>query len=168
MKTKLSNITIVLTITSILLLTGCSLARASEDKPVTGDELTTLKREYADVLALQGASKGEILAIARILRANPEMAIDRTAASGEYCFKSGLGTMVHFAAQPEGTSEGVLYEFDASGLIAAGLDPARLKQLPELGRMTPGLWYFLPKGQLDPHHAHAMPGPTIAIAVNVK
>ena len=168
MKTKLSNITVVLTNTSILFLTGCSLARASEDKPVTGDELTTLKREYADVLALQGASKGEILAIARILRANPEMAIDRTAASGEYCFKSDLGIMVHFATQPERTSEDVLYEFDASGLIAAGLDPARLKQLPELGRMTPGLWYFLPKGQLDPHHAHAMPGPTIAIAVNVK
>ena len=138
------------------------------DKPVTEDELTTLRREYADVLALQGTSKGEILAIARILRANPEMAIDRTAASGEYCLKSGLGTMVHFAAKPESTSEGVLYEFDASSLIAAGLDPARMKQLPGLGRMTPGVWYFLPKGQPDPHHAHVMPGPTIAIAVNVK
>ena len=168
MKTKLSNITIVLAITSILFLTGCSRSRASEDKPAAGDELTTLKREYADVLALQGTSKGEILAVARILRANPEMAIDRTAESGEYCFKSGLGTMVHFAAQPERTSEDIVYELDASGLIAAGLDPARMKQLPELGRMTPGVWYFLPKGQLDPHHAHAMPGPTIAIAVKVK
>ena len=168
MKTKLSNITMVLTITSILLLTGCSRARASEDKPATGDKLTTLKREYADVLALQGTSKGEILAIARILRANPEMAIDRTAASGEYCFKSDLGIMVHFATQPERTSEGVLYEFDASGLIAAGLDPARMKLMPEPGRMSPGVWYFLPKGQPDPHHAHAMPGPTIAIAVDVR
>jgi hypothetical protein len=147
------------------LLTGRLLAG---DKPVAEDELTTLKREYANVFALQGTSKGEILAIARILRANPEVAIDRTAASGEYCFNSGLGTMVHFAAQPERTPEGVLYEFDASGLIAAGLDPARMKQLPELGRMTPGVWYFLPKGQQDPHHAHAMPGPTIAIAVSVK
>jgi hypothetical protein len=147
------------------ILTGRLLA---SDQPVTGDELTTLKREYADVLALQGTSKGEILAIARILRANPEVAIDRTAASGEYCFNSGPGTMVHFAAQPERTSEDVVYELDASGLIAAGLDPARMKQLPELGQMTPGVWYFLPKGQLDPHHAHAMPAPTIAIAVNVK
>ena len=147
------------------ILTGRLLAG---DQPVTGDELTTLKRDYADVLALQGTSKGEILASARILRANPEVAIDRTAASGEYCFKSGPGTMVHFAAQPERTSEDIVYELDASGLIAAGLDPARMKQLPELGRMTPGVWYFLPKGQLDPHHAHAMPAPTIAIAVNVK
>src|SRR6267378_865703 len=168
MKAKLSNITIVLTITSILLLTGCSRSRAPEDKPVTGDELTTLKREYADVLALQGTSKGEILAIARILRANPEMAIDRTAASGEYCFKSGPGNMVHFATQPERTSEDVVYEFDASGLIAAGLDPSRLQQLPERGQMTPGVWYYLPKGQQDPHHGHAMASPTIAIAINVK
>jgi len=168
MKTELSNITIVLTITSILFLSGCSRAPASEDKAVTGDELTTLKREYADILALEGTAKGEILAIARILRANPEMAIDRTAASGEYCFKSGAGNMVHFATQPERTSEDIVYEFDASGLIAARLDPARLKQLPELGRMTPGVWYFLPQGQLDPHHAHAMPGPTIVIAFNVK
>src|SRR4029434_1153432 len=165
---KLSDLTIVLTIASIVLLTGCSRSRASEDKPVSGDELTTLKREYADVLAPQGTSKGKILAIARILRANPEMVMDRTAESGEYCFKSGLGTMVHFATEPQRTAEGGVYESDASGLIAAGLDPARMKRLPELGRMTPGLWYFLPKGQLDPHHAHAMPRPTIAIAVNVK
>src|SRR6266699_6531892 len=95
MKTKLSNITIVLTITSILLLTGCSRSRAPEDKPVSGDELTTLKREYADVLALQGTSKGEILAIAPILRANPEMVIERTAASGDCCFTSDLGIMAH-------------------------------------------------------------------------
>jgi hypothetical protein len=144
-------------------LTGRLLAG---DQPE--DELAKLKREYADVLALDGASKREILAIARILRANPAVAKDKTAASGEYCFDSGLGTMVHFATQPERTPEDVVYEFDASELITAGLDPARLLQLPELGRMTPGVWYFLPQGQQDPHHAHAMARPTIAIAINVK
>ena len=138
------RVAIVVLASHMCLLTGRLLAG---DKPVSSDELTTLKREYADVLALQGTSKGEILAIARILRANPEAAIDRTAASGEYCFKSGLGTMVHFAAQPERTPEDVIYEFDAAGLIAAGLDPARIKRLPELGRMTPGVWYFLPEGR---------------------
>ncbi len=138
------------------------------NQPAAEDELTKIKREYGDVLALQGTSKGEILAIARILRAKPDIAIDQTAASGEYCFNSGHGTMVHFATQPERTQEDVLYEFDASGLIAAGLDPAHMKQLPERGQMTPGVWYFLPKGQQDPHHGHAMGGPTIAIAVNVK
>src|SRR5713101_5672995 len=138
------------------------------DQPPGADELTTLKRDYADVLALHGTSKQEILAIAKILRAKPEVAIDQTAASGEYCFNSGLGTMVHFATQPERTPEDVVYEFDASGLIAAGLDPSRLQQLPERGRMTPGVWYFLPKGQQDPHHGHAMASPTIAIAINVQ
>jgi hypothetical protein len=152
-----------------LLLTSLVTGRLlAADQPQSEDELTVLKREYADVLALEGTSKREILAIARILRAKPEIAIDQTAASGEYCFNSGLGTMVHFAAQPERTQEDVVYEFDASELIAAGLDPSRLQQLPERGQMTPGVWYFLPKGQQDPHHAHAMPSPTIAIAVNIK
>jgi hypothetical protein len=138
------------------------------DTSASGDEFSKVKNEYADVLALEGTAKGEILAIAKILRAKPRIAVDQTAASGEYCFNSGLGTMVHFATQTEGTAEDVVYEFDASGLIAAGLDPSRLQQLPERGRMTPGVWYFLPKGQQDPHHAHAMSNPTIAIAVNVK
>jgi hypothetical protein len=152
-----------------LLLTSLVAGRLlAADEPQSKDEITRLKRDYADVLALQDTSKQEILAIARILRANPRIAIDQTAASGEYCFNSGLGTMVHFAAQTEGTSEDVVYEFDASGLIAAGLDPSRLQELPERGRMTPGVWYFLPKGQQDPHHAHAMASPTIAIAVNIK
>jgi hypothetical protein len=152
----------------ILLTSLAASCLLNADQPRAEDELTTLKRDYADILALEGTSKGEILAIARILRANPKIAIDQTAASGEYCFNSGLGTMVHFATQPERTPEDIVYEFDASGLIAAGLDPSRLQQLPERGRMTPGVWYFLAKGQQDPHHARAMPNPTIAIAVNIK
>jgi len=159
------RIVLVLLAAQLSLLTD----RLPADNQAAGeDELTKLKREYADVLALEGTSKGEILAIARILRAKPAVAVDQTIASGEYCFNSGDGTMVHFATQPERTPEDVVYEFDASGLMAAGLDPARMQQLPERGGMTPGVWYFLPKGQKDPHHAHAMPNPTIAIAVNVK
>ena len=159
------RIVLVLLAAQLSLLTDRLLA----DNQATGeDELTNLKREYADVLALEGTSKGEILAIARMLRAKPAVAVDQTIASGEYCFNSGDGTMVHFATQPERTPEDVVYEFDASGLMAAGLDPARMQQLPERGGMTPGVWYFLPKGQKDPHHAHAMPNPTIAIAVNIK
>jgi hypothetical protein len=149
----------------IFSLASTLLAR---DTPQSEDDLTRLKREYADVLALQGTAKAEILVIAKILHANPKIAVDQTAASGEYCFNSGLGTMLHFATNPEGTAEDVVYEFDALGLIAAGLDPSRLQPLPERGRMTPGVWYFLPKGQRDPHHAHAMSAPTIAIAIDVK
>jgi len=161
----MQRVVFVILVVHMSLLTGRLLAG---DQPVAEGELTKLKREYADVIALKGTSNAEILTIARILRAKPEIAIDQTAAIGEYCFNSGLGTMVHFATQPERTSEDVVYEFDASGLIAAGLDPSRLQQLPERGQMTPGMWYFLPKGQQDPHHAHAMSAPTIAIAINVK
>ena len=120
--------------------------------------------EIEEAARLQGFNVG----YEEILRANPKVAVDQTAASGEYCFNSGQGTMVHFATQLERTPEDIVYEFDASGLIAAGLDPSRLQQLPERGQMTPGVWYFLPKGQQDPHHAHALANPTIAIAVNVK
>jgi hypothetical protein len=155
-----------------LVITAHALALTSRliagDIPDSGDEFAKVKSDYADVLALEGTAKGEILAIAKILLAKPRIAVDQTAASGEYCFNSGLGTMVHFATQPEGTAEDVVYEFDASGLIAAGLDPSRLQQLPERGQMTPGVWYFLPKGQQDPHHARAMANPTIAIAINIK
>jgi hypothetical protein len=121
----------------MLLVALVALLNASvfaDDNPTRQDEFAKLGGEYADVLALQGTAKAEILAIARILRAKPELAIDRTAASNEYCFNSGLGTMVHYAARPEHTSEDVVYEFDASGLIAAGMDPARLERLPQLGQ----------------------------------
>src|SRR5207253_2495687 len=87
-------------------------------------ELARIQSEYSDVLALQGTAKAELLAIARVLRAKPEMAIDRTKAAGEYCFKSSESTMVHYASQPESTV--VVYEFDATQLLAAGLDPQRV------------------------------------------
>jgi hypothetical protein len=84
------------------------------NQPAAEDDLTKIKREYGDILALQGTSKGEILAIARILRVKPDIAIDQTAASGEYCFNSGHGTMVHFATQPERTPEDIVDEWTAS------------------------------------------------------
>lgn len=127
-----------------------------------------IKSEYADVLALEGTAKQEILAIARILRAKSQMAIDRTEASNEYCLNSGSGTMVHFANDPAATKEDIVYEFDPSELIKAGLDTNKLAKLPELGNMEPGKWYFLPMGINDPHHKHKMANPVIAIAVDVK
>jgi hypothetical protein len=123
---------------------------------------------YADVLALEGVSKEEVLAIARLLRARPEMAIDRTKESGEFCLKSGLGTMTHYAKNPERTREDIVYEFAAAPLVKAGLDPQKLVLLPALGKMEPGQWYYLPEGQVDPHHQHTMQGATLLIAVDVR
>lgn len=159
------RVVIVILAAHVSVLGGRLLA---QEKPGAEAQMAALQSEYADVLALQGTAKREILAIARILRANPGIAIDRTAEGGEYCFKSGPGSMVHFSDHPERTAEDVVYELDASGLIEAGLDPSRMKELPALGKMTPGVWYFLPKGRVDPHHGHAMAGPTIALAVDVR
>jgi len=88
-----------------------------------------MKSDYADVLALQGTAKGEILSIGQNSSCETR---DRGRSDGgerRILLHSGQGTMVHFATRPEGTAEDVVYEFDASGLIAAGLDPSRLQQL---------------------------------------
>jgi hypothetical protein len=144
------------------------ISSTSAQNDVGSAELARIQSEYSDVLALQGTAKAEVLAIARVLRAKPDMAIDQTKAAGEYCFRSSQGTMVHYASQPEATAEDVVYEFDATQLLAGGLDPQRLPKLPALGKMEPGKWYFLPSGIIDPHHQHVFATPTIAIAVNVK
>jgi len=146
-----------------------SVAGAQDNAALqTAKELERLKKDYADVIALQGTARDELFAIARLLRAKPEMAIDRTSASGEYCLKSGLGTMTHYASDPTRTPEDIVYEFDASALMKAGLDPQKLPTLPALGHMEPGRWYYLPEGQVDPHHQHTMPGPTLLLAIDVR
>ena len=156
------------TFASALLVITSGISAQTPGTDAGSAELARIQSDYSDVLALQGTAKAEVLAIARLLRAKPEMAIDQTKAAGEYCFKSGLGTMVHYASQPEATAEDVVYEFDATQLLAAGLDPKRVPKLPAIGNMEPGKWYFLPSGVIDPHHQHDFPTPTIAIAVNVK
>jgi hypothetical protein len=156
------------TFASALLVITSGMSAQTRSTDAGNAELARIKSEYADVLALQGTAKAEVLAIARVLRAKPEMAIDKTKAAGEYCFKSSEGTMVHYASQPEATAEDVVYEFDATQLLAAGLDPQRVPKLPPLGNMEPGKWYFLPSGVVDPHHQHIFRTPTIAVAVNVK
>jgi hypothetical protein len=142
-----------------VLLIGLAAPARSQDRQGSA--------EYADVLALEGVSKDEVLAIARLLRARPDMAIDRTKESGELCLKSGLGTMTHYAKNPERTKEDIVYEFDAAPLVKAGLDPQKLALLPGLGKMEPGQWYYLPEGQVDPHHQHKLQGATVLIAVDV-
>jgi hypothetical protein len=152
-----------------LLLCFPPLARPQDaGRPEATVELERLRAEYADVLALDGVSKDEVLAIARLLRAKPEMAIDRTRESGEYCLKSSPDTMTHYAADATKTREDIVYEFAAAPLMSAGLDPQKLPSLPALGKMEPGQWYHLPEGQIDPHHQHAMHGVTLVIAVDVR
>ena len=156
------------TLGSALFMIATSMSAQTGSTEAGSAQLAHIRSEYADVLALRGTAKAEVLASGRVLRAKPEMAIDKTKAAGEYCFKSSQGTMVHYASQPEATVEDVVYEFDATQLLAAGLDPQRVPKLPALGNMESGKWYFLPSGVIDPHHQRVLATPTIAIAVNVK
>src|SRR5438045_8419143 len=98
---------------ALLVITSGMLAQ-TRNTDAGNPELARIQSEYSDVLALQGTAKAELLAIARVLRAKPEMAIDRTKAAGEYCFKSSESSMVHYASQPESTAEDVIYAFDAT------------------------------------------------------
>ncbi len=170
-RARLQSPLLVLT-TLVLALAGAVDLHRADTRPGTderpAEKLTGLRAEYGDVLALEGTAKQEILAIARILRASPSMAVDRSQASGEYCLKSGAGTMVHFTTKPEATPEDIVYEFDATELMKAGLQTGRLPVLPGLGKMSPGHWYYLAKGTVDPHHEHPMPAPEILIAVDVR
>ena len=104
---------------ALLVITSGMLAQ-TRNTDAGNPELARIQSEYSDVLALQGTAKAELLAIARVLRAKPEMAIDRTKAAGEYCFKSSESTMVHYASQPESTVEDVVYEFDATTATRSG------------------------------------------------
>src|SRR5216110_4029736 len=134
------------TFASALLVITSGMSAQTRSTDAGSAELARIQSEYADVLALQETAKAELLAIARVLRAKPEMAIDRTKAAGEYCFKSSESTMVHYASQPASTVEDVIYEFDAKQLLAAGLDPKRVPRIPALRMLQPGNWYFLPSG----------------------
>jgi hypothetical protein len=155
--------------TVVAVVSVAALARAQSGRaPDAPGDLERMRSEYADVLALEEVSKHEILAIARLLRAKPEMAIDRTGESGEYCLKSSQGTMTHYASDAATTREDIVYEFAATPLLQVGLDPTRLPSLPALGKMEPGQWYYLAEGQVDPHHQHKMPGPTLLVAVDVR
>jgi hypothetical protein len=158
---------LVMVVVSLVGLAALACAQSSPASDATRDWERT-RSEYSAVLALDGVAKDEILAIARLLRARPEMAIDRTRESGEYCLKSSESTMTHYAKDPAATKEDIVYEFAATPLLKAGLDPMRLPPLPVLGKMEPGQWYYLPEGQVDPHHQHKMSGPTLLVAVDVR
>jgi len=95
-------------------------------------------------------------AIGQYLQAHPEMVIDFSGVSGEYCInalKVKGGHMTHYAIDPSKTTEDVIVFVDARPLIDAGVDFSKLPRLPsKLGSMKNSQWYYLPKGGVDPHH----------------
>lgn len=124
------------------------------------------KRDQASIVA------AEISTIANQLSLRPQTAIDFSKVSGEYCFDINLGEgghMHHHAVDPTRTMEDVIDFLNAEPLIKAGLKVEGLPRFPgRLGSMTPNQWYFLPAGELEPHHGVKFPFPLLIKAVDLK
>jgi hypothetical protein len=132
-------------------------------------ELQRLKTEYSPVLSLTGAAKQEILAMAAVLAAKPAAAIDFSHHSGEMCFVSGQGNMIHYAVDPSKTSEDVIYMLPAEPFIASGLQVSTLPTMPlDTGKMTPFQWYYYDGTAVEPHHGRALKVPYLMMSVDVK
>ncbi len=114
----------------------------------------------------------ELSTIAHQLALRPETAIDFSKVSGEYCFDVNLGAgghMHHHAIDPLKTKEDVIDFVNAEPLMKAGMKLDSLPRFPgKLGSMTPNQWYFLPAGELEPHHGIKFPFPLLIKAVDLK
>ena len=114
----------------------------------------------------------ELGTIARHLQARPEMVLDFSKVSGEYClntWKAGGGHMTHFAIDLASTQEDVIDFVIADSLTQAGVDVASLPRFPgALGAMAPNTWYFLPAGELEPHHGGPFSVPLLIRASNIQ
>ena len=104
----------------------------------------------------EGTVGAELQTIGAYLHAHPEMAIDLSAKSGQYCLntgKRGGGHMTHYAIDPSWSTEDVI-DFVKADSLAGVVDVTRLPRAPTvLGEMEPNRWYFMPAGQFDPHHS---------------
>ncbi len=121
----------------------------------------------------QQASKvaGELGTIASMLQSHPEMVLDFTNVSGEYClntWKAGGAHMSHFAVDPSKSQEDVIDFVKAGSMTDAGVDVTGLPRMPaELGAMEPGKWYYLPAGEFEPHHGKKIGVPLLIRASNL-
>ena len=96
----------------------------------------------------------EISTIANQLSLRPGTALDFSKVSGQYCFFLDWDKHhSHYAIDPTTAHEDTVDFVDARPLLEAGVKLGALPALPEeLGKMTPGQWYYLDSGKLDPHH----------------
>jgi hypothetical protein len=145
------------------LIVGLSIAMAP--RPVVAgeaDELARIEKEYADVLALSGTARDELLAFARLLRKQPAMAIDFTHLDvPQHCLNTG-GDMLHVADDPS-AKVSLAYLHPAKPLVDAGLDVAKLPLEPETSAELRGdTWYYYPAGgRIEPFHGRALGTPMI-------
>lgn len=112
----------------------------------------------------------EISTIANQLSLRPKTAIDFSKVSGEYCFFLGWDRHhTHYAIDPTKTREDTVDFVKAEPLVQAGLNVESLPRFPgELGKMTPGQWYYLPAGEVEPHHGKQLDFPLLLRATDLQ
>jgi hypothetical protein len=146
------------------LLVGSVLLFGGLIFPASGGE--TEKRDQASIVA------SEVSTISYLLAVRPQTALDFSGVSGEYCFDVHLGDgghMTHYAIDPTKTQEDVIDFVNAEPLVKVGVKVENLPQFPgTLGSMAPNQWYFLPAGELEPHHGMKFPFPLLLKAVNIN
>ena len=120
---------------------------------------------------LTGKEKGQVDTFTGYVRGHPEMVIDFTDKSGEYClntWKVGGSHMTHYAVDPSKTQEDII-DFVKADSLKGVVEVGSLPRAPtELGLMKPNQWYYLPAGQYDPHHGKAAKADLLVRAANIK
>lgn len=133
-----------------------------------GAELQRLQAEYGTILGLTGAAKKEIQAMGAVLAAKPGMAFDFSGHSGEMCFSPGHGDMIHYAIDPDKTSEDVIVMLNAQPFIDHGLRVAELPTMPsKAGTLKPFQWYYYDGKTIEPHHNRQFLRPLLMMSINV-
>src|ERR1043166_7052784 len=125
------------------ILCGVMLALASftSASATDADELARIKKDYADVLALSGTARDELLSFARLLRREPSMAIDFSHLDEpQHCLNTG-GDMLPVADRPS-SKVAAAYFHPAKPLVDAGLDVTKLAVEPDKSaELEGGKWY---------------------------
>ncbi len=150
----------------IFVATGLLIGALASNVALATEQKEEMANKQASIVA------GELGTIATYLQTHPEMVLDFTHVSGEYClntWKANGSHMTHFAVDPSATSEDVIDFVKADELIGAGVDVEGLPRLPgKLGAMEPGHWYFLPANEFEPHHGTAFPMALLVRASNIE
>ena len=127
--------------------------------------------QWAGAGELTGKAKGEVDTFSSMVKSHPEMVIDFSKKSGEYCmntWKVGGGHMTHYAIDRSKTVEDVI-DFVKVKSFKGSVDVNSLPRSPtKLGAKKPNQWYYQPAGLYDPHHGKAMPIDLLVRASNVE
>ena len=139
---------------------------------MAGNSLCCGSGRREDVHAQAEVVAGQMGTIARYLQSHPQMALDFTRVSGEYClntWKAGGAQMVHFAVDPSATREDMVEFVKADSFTSRGVDVTILPRMPaKLGAMEPGTWCYLPAGEPEPHHGGTFPFPLVLRASDLQ